>query len=172
MLFNTSENCYFYPCVYLHLVWFSRIVMVLLFFSFFFSLVFCDRGFKFNAENTACSACEVGMYKQQRGNNDTCEACPTNTTTADVASTSESSCDRGKQTNGQVCSIFHNVNNTGVVSTSERCTGTGVQHFPPSPPVLLSPLHLRVTVAQGTAKIQVCIMSHCYCCLFLKKKKK
>lgn len=108
MLFSTSENCYFHPCVYLHLVWsllhnYDSVVV----FSFFFSPVFCDRGFKFSAENTACDACEVGMYKQQRGNNDTCEACPTNTTTADVASVSKNDCKTGKETKVLVYSISH-----------------------------------------------------------------
>lgn len=61
-----------------------------------FCPVFCDIGFKINTENTSCDACEVGTYKAERGNTGMCVPCPTNTTTADVASTSESNCDRGK----------------------------------------------------------------------------
>ena len=61
-----------------------------------FCPVFCDRGFKINAGNTSCNACEVGTYKAQRGNTGTCVKCPANITTADVASTNKSDCNTGK----------------------------------------------------------------------------
>ncbi|KAK7111927.1 uncharacterized protein [Littorina saxatilis] len=59
-------------------------------------VLFCDKGFKYNAAGPPCDPCEMGTYKDMRANATECMPCPTNTTTAGVASTSVGDCNKAK----------------------------------------------------------------------------
>ncbi|PVD38421.1 hypothetical protein C0Q70_01036 [Pomacea canaliculata] len=52
---------------------------------------YCQKGFRLNSAGKSCDPCEVGFYKDQRGNS-FCIRCPANSTTTDVASTSINQC--------------------------------------------------------------------------------
>ncbi|KAL8564070.1 hypothetical protein ACOMHN_034547 [Nucella lapillus] len=87
------------------------------------NVLFCDRGFEYDAKDDACVPCEVGNYKRTRGNNVTCTACPTNTTTTRPASTSDSDCSKANCAVGfyspagyppcLACAVGHYKNSTG-----------------------------------------------------------
>ena len=56
--------------------------------------VYCDSGYEYLDEQ--CSPCGIGQYKNVRGRDVKCKTCPVNSTTSNVASTSENQCNIGK----------------------------------------------------------------------------
>ncbi|KAJ8318330.1 LOW QUALITY PROTEIN: hypothetical protein KUTeg_003421 [Tegillarca granosa] len=81
-------------------------------------VLYCDKGYYYNATEPICLPCEKGFYKENRGNSLTCNKCTDGLTTAGIAADASSKCDKKFCIKGK----YYNV-------TSEECMPCAVGSY-------------------------------------------
>ncbi|KAJ8318331.1 hypothetical protein KUTeg_003422 [Tegillarca granosa] len=57
-------------------------------------VLFCDKGFYYNATGPTCLPCDKGFYKDKRGNEPTCNKCAIGSTTAGIGTDDSTKCNQ------------------------------------------------------------------------------
>lgn len=71
-------------------------------------LVFCDKGFYSNAHQNSCMPCDIGYFKNDRGNALKCTGCPDGFLTPNIASTSAENCNERMSSKPFFLQMFFN----------------------------------------------------------------